>query len=224
MPPEDPLRVHLIDNDRFSRLSIASMLNQEEDIVLDQAHDSAHEALQPIVAARPDILLFDASAHEERVSEAMQQLRHEAPSVKVIVIANNAASDLMQWAYSVGVAGFVSKRTIDQHLSNAVRMVAIGYTLFARPVDVDSFPRRTTAQWEAVKAFKTLRAQDLEVTRLAALGLTNGEIAHRIHMSEGTVKFCLARAMSQMGLSNRVQIAVAATEAGVVSSSDFTRM
>lgn len=224
MTQGDPLRVHLVDNDRFSRLSITAMLGEEPDIVLDRAHDSVEEALQPVIEANPDILLFDASAYEERVSNAMRRLQDEAPSVKVIVIANNAASDIMQWAYSVGVAGFVSKRTIDQHLSNALRMVAIDYTLFAQPVDVDSFPPRSNAQWEAAQAFKKLRPQDLEVTRMVALGMTNAQIARRIHMSEGTVKFCLARAMSQTGLSNRVQIAVAATEAGIVSSSDFSRM
>ncbi|MGO1183326.1 MAG: response regulator transcription factor [Micrococcaceae bacterium] len=223
MPP-DPLRVHLIDNDRFSRLSITAMLEQEPDIFLDEAHDSVHEALSPVIMARPDILLFDASAYEDRVSEAMKQLRREAPSVKVIVIANHAASEIMSWAYGVGVAGFVSKRTIDQHLSSALRMVAIDYTLFAQPVDVESFPPRRDSQWELSEAFKRLRPIDFEVVRLVALGHTNGEIARRIHMSEGTVKFCLARAMNQLGLSNRVQVAVAATEAGFVSSAEFIRI
>jgi DNA-binding NarL/FixJ family response regulator len=62
----------------------------------------------------------------------------------------------------------------------------------------------------------TLTAREIEVVQLVAEGLTNGEIASRLHLSTRTVQSHVKAALKKTGSVNRVQLAVYAVRAGLV--------
>lgn len=100
-------------------------------------------------------------------------------------------------------------------------MLIAGYQLFAQPEDgrepTTSIARRSNQQ----TAVRKLSERDRGFTRLVAAGMTNSQIARIAHISEGSVKLHLARIMEELDVANRVQLAVIATEYGLVSSADL---
>ncbi|HEU5354443.1 MAG TPA: response regulator transcription factor [Actinocrinis sp.] len=75
---------------------------------------------------------------------------------------------------------------------------------------------RQGADRAALAALTALTARETDVLRLVATGLSNGEIAERLVVSEGTVKTHLNRSMSKLNLSSRAQVVVLAYESGLV--------
>ncbi|MBM7769407.1 response regulator transcription factor [Glutamicibacter nicotianae] len=113
----------------------------------------------------------------------------------------------------------LSKSSISTELPSALRMLIAGYQLFTQPEDgwepTTSIVRRATQQ-TAVR-----KLSDRGFTRLVAAGMTNSQIARISHIFEGSVKLHLARIMEELDVTNRVQLAVIATECGLVSSADL---
>ncbi|MGO1183321.1 MAG: response regulator transcription factor [Micrococcaceae bacterium] len=218
------LHVRLITGDHFLRIGIDATLGDAESIVLDYT-DSPHPTEKDLVTADPlDIVLYDATTHADQLSGSMRVLRDRSPQTKVVVLIASTNSTVMKWAYGLGVSGFISKQTIDGHLTSALMMVQRGYTLFARPQDKQAFPPRKPLQWKQEKLLQNLPPREQELVRRLALGQTNREIASALNLSESSVKTGLTKLLAHLGLTNRVQLAVVAAEARLVSSDEFAAM
>jgi DNA-binding NarL/FixJ family response regulator len=65
-----------------------------------------------------------------------------------------------------------------------------------------------------------LTKREIEVLKLVARGLTNQEIAQRLRLSEGTVRFHVGNVLGKLGLENRTQAALYALREGLASFED----
>ncbi|MEU7907652.1 response regulator transcription factor [Actinoplanes sp. NPDC049118] len=107
-----------------------------------------------------------------------------------------------------------------RHLVAAVRLVRSGDALLAPAITrrlVERFARRDSAPSTAHRDLATLTPRELEVLHLLAQGLSNAELAGRLHLSEATVKTHVARILAKLGLRDRVQAVVVAYRSGLVS-------
>lgn len=216
-----PIRVHLADSDHFSRAGITSVLADAEDIVIESVTDSMAEAVEGTSEMRPDIVIMESSLNGKNIFAAIQEISERAPTTKVVVLANRYNREELLRAQDAGSAGLISKTSISTELPSALRMLFAGYQLFAQPEDgweaTSRIVRRSTNQ----NAVRNLSERDRSLARLVAAGLTNVQISRISHISEGSVKLHLARIMDELGVTNRVQLAVIATESGLVSSADL---
>ncbi|PCC35226.1 hypothetical protein CIK74_08880 [Glutamicibacter sp. BW77] len=96
-----------------------------------------------------------------------------------------------------------------------------GYQLFARPVDGWEATSRIVRRSSKQAIVRNLSERDRSLVRLVAAGLTNVQISRISHISEGSMKLHLARILEQLNVTNRVQLAVIATESGLVSLADL---
>ncbi|MFC0419230.1 response regulator transcription factor [Glutamicibacter ardleyensis] len=96
-----------------------------------------------------------------------------------------------------------------------------GYQLFARPVDGWEATSRIVRRSSKQAIVRNLSERDRSLVRLVAAGLTNVQISRISHISEGSMKLHLARILEQLNVTNRVQLAVIATESGLVSPADL---
>ncbi|GAA2953254.1 response regulator transcription factor [Glutamicibacter bergerei] len=115
----------------------------------------------------------------------------------------------------------ISKSSISEELPSTLRLIANGYKIFAAPHDgweiVSLSPHRTQNQ----SIIEALNDRDRRLIYSVAAGLTNTQISRTLHISEGSVKLHLARLMDELNVSNRVQLAVIATENGLITSADL---
>jgi DNA-binding NarL/FixJ family response regulator len=165
---------------------------------------------------------------------------------RILILTTFDIDEYVYKALRAGASGFVLKDTPPERLLAALKAVADGDTLFSSTVTrrlVEAFcavadgaaesaaspgaPGATTpgrAQIPAQggrssadrAALAALTARETDVLRLVATGLSNGEIAERLVVSEGTVKTHLNRSMAKLNLSSRAQVVVLAYECGLV--------
>jgi DNA-binding NarL/FixJ family response regulator len=123
-------------------------------------------------------------------------------------------------ALRAGAAGFLLKNAPPEQLVEAVRAVASGEGLLSPEVTrrvIEGFARHVPGPAAPVaETLAELTERELEVLRLLARGLSNAEIADRLVITPGTAKTHVARILSKLGLSSRVQAVVLAYETGLV--------
>lgn len=215
------IRVHLADSDHFSRVGITSILSAAEDITIESVTESMADAVETAAELRPDIIILESSLNGRNIFNAIRAISERVPTAKVVVLATKFSRDEITQAYDAGSTGVMSKGSITAELPSALRMVNAGYQVFARPIDgwdpASAIVRRSINR----EAMRALNERDRSLVRLVAAGLTNVQIARIAHISEGSVKLYLGRIMDTLNVTNRVQLAVIATESGFVSSADL---
>jgi DNA-binding NarL/FixJ family response regulator len=139
---------------------------------------------------------------------------------KVIVLTTFQLDEYVFDALRAGASGFLLKDTPPGDIIRAVRLVAAGEAMLSPSVTrtlISRFgadaggPRRA----EAREAVRSLTEREREVAAEVAHGRSNADIAGRLYMSEATVKAHVSRVMVKLGVTNRVQVAITARDAGL---------
>jgi DNA-binding NarL/FixJ family response regulator len=150
--------------------------------------------------------------------EATRRLRQAGVEARVLVLTTFDLDEYVYSAMRAGASGFLLKDAPREQLVTAIRTVARGEALLAPAITrrlIERFVDRP-APAEATPALAELSARELEVLRLVARGLSNGEIADELVIGEATVKTHVANVLRKLGLRDRVQAVVLAYESGVV--------
>ena len=125
----------------------------------------------------------------------------------------------MYGALRAGASGFLLKRTPAASLVEGIRVIADGDALLAPSVTrrlIDQFARSPEPGKPGAKALQLLSPREREVLALVATGLSNGECAEQLFLSEGTVKTHVKRIYTKLDLRDRTQAVIFAYEAGMV--------
>ncbi|HET8528508.1 MAG TPA: response regulator transcription factor [Gaiellaceae bacterium] len=212
------IRVLLADDQELVRSGFRLILELAEGIeVVGEAADG-REAVRLAKELQPDVVLMDVRMPELDGIEATRRLRQAGVEAHVLVLTTFDLDDHVYAAMRAGAGGFLLKDAPREQLVAAVRTVARGEALLAPAVTkrlIERFVDRPTPV-EAAPALAELSARELEVLRLVARGLSNGEIAGELVIGEATVKTHVARILRKLELRDRVQAVVLAYESGVV--------
>ncbi|MFE0426190.1 LuxR C-terminal-related transcriptional regulator, partial [Streptomyces sp. NPDC058953] len=170
---------------------------------------------------RPDVVLMDVRMPEMDGLEATRRILTGAPdNPRVIILTTFDLDRYVYAALSAGASGFLLKDVTPEHLTAAVRTVRTGDALLAPAITrrlVQRFTRRGGDTTALHRDLATLTPREREVLTLLAQGLSNAELATRLHLAEATVKTHVARILAKLGLRDRVQAVIVAYETGLVS-------
>ena len=215
------IRVLLADDQALVRAGFRMILKAEPGIeVVGEAGDGA-EAVARARELAPDVVLMDIRMPVLDGIEATRQVVRDDTSPRVIVLTTFDLDENVYGALRAGASGFLLKDAPEEQLVSAIRVIATGGSLFAPSVTrrlIEEFSRRTTPT--PPPQLDGLTARELEVLRLVARGLANGEIAAALVVSEHTVKTHVAHLLRKLGLRDRTQAVVAAYESGLVKPGD----
>ena len=214
------IRVMLVDDQAMVRQGLRMILEAEPDLtVVGEAGDGL-AALDAVPAARPDVVLMDVRMPRMDGIEACARLRADAAGTAVPYVLMLTTFDLEDHVYAAlraGASGFLLKDAPADQLVAAVGIVARGDALLAPQVTrllIEEVARRPTL--DAVPGLDRLTEREVEVLRLMARGLSNGEIATELYLGEATVKTHVGRVLTKLQARDRVQAVVAAYESGLV--------
>ncbi len=222
-PPADvaTVRVLIADDQVLVRTGFRMILEAEPDLeVVGEASDG-REAVDQALGLRPDVVLMDVRMPEVDGIEATRRLLEgEDTSTKVVMLTTFDMDEYVYEALRAGASGFLLKDVPPEQLIAGIRAVASGDALLAPSVTrrvIEEFVRRPP---DSVRTpppkLAELTARELEVLRLIARGLSNGEIATELFVSETTVKTHVAHVLMKLQLRDRVQGVVLAYESGLV--------
>jgi DNA-binding NarL/FixJ family response regulator len=219
-----PVNVLIADDQALVRAGFRMILDAESDIAVVGEAQNCEEAVTLVRRARPDVVLMDIRMPVMDGIEATRRLLEDgATATRVLVLTTFDEDDYIRDALAAGASGFLLKDTPPEQLVEAIRVIAAGEALLSPSITrrvIAEFTRRPARAPARPKALDDLTARELEVLQLVAKGLSNGEIAAHLVVSETTVKTHVAHVLGKLRLRDRVQAVVLAYEAGVVRPGD----
>ncbi|MEW1795632.1 MULTISPECIES: response regulator transcription factor [Streptomyces] len=216
------IRVMLVDDQVLLRTGFRMVLAAQPDMeVVAEAGDGA-EAIDNLRTTAVDVVLMDVRMPRLDGVEATRRICAEPGAPKVLILTT---FDLDEYAFSglkAGASGFMLKDVPPSELLTAIRAVHSGDAVVA-PSTTRRLLDRFSAMLPSAKesnaadgALERLTGREREVMLLVAQGLSNGEIAARLVLSEATVKTHVGRILTKLALRDRVQVVVLAYESGLV--------
>jgi DNA-binding NarL/FixJ family response regulator len=218
------LRVLIADDQALMRAGFRMILGAEPDLEVVGEATTGHEAVVEVARLRPDIVLMDVRMPEMDGIEATRRLLDGNGDTKVVMLTTFDMDEYVYEAFRAGASGFLVKDVPPEQLIAGIHSVASGDALLAPSVTqrlIQEFVRRPPDGIRTPSPeLSRLTAREVEVLRMVARGLSNGEIATELFVSETTVKTHVAHLLSKLGVRDRVQAVVFAYESGVVAPSD----
>ena len=188
------IRVLLAEDQAMVRGALAALLRLESDIDVVGSAADGEEAWRAVQALKPDILVTDIEMPGVTGIELAQRVqRYELPS-KVVIVTTFARSGFLRRALDAGVSGYLLKDAPAEQLADALRKVHRG----GRAID----PQLAVEAWSEADP---LNDRERQVLRLAGEGLSAGDIAARLNLSQGTVRNYLSEAIGKLGVGNRIE-------------------
>lgn len=222
------IRVLLAEDEAVVRAGVRAILDTDPAIeVVAEAGDGA-EAVEMARRNRPDVAILDIRMPTVDGFAAGTEIRKHVPDTAVMMLTTFSEDSYIARALADGANGFLVKTGDPRELISAVHAVAAGaaylspevahrvITELNRGAGTDRMTRRTGAR----EQIASLSEREHEVLALVGAGLSNSEIAKRLHVVEGTVKAYVSTILGKLGVKNRVLAAIVAYDAEIVGPPD----
>ena len=201
-------RVVLVDDHQILRVSLARLLEVEDDIeVVGTAGDGA-DAVRLVTDLQPDVVLMDLSMPGMDGVEATRRITAAVEATKVVVLTSFSDRERILEALDAGAIGYLLKDAEPEELLRGVRAAARG------DWPLDPRAARLLLGDGGRPERPRLSEREREVLTLVVDGLANKLIARRLGISERTVKAHLTHIFEQLGVSDRTQAALWAERHG----------
>ncbi|WP_406036577.1 response regulator transcription factor [Micromonospora sp. NBC_00898] len=216
---ERPVRVVLADDEAMVRAGVRAILAADPGIeVVGEAADG-REAVELVRAHRPRVALLDIRMPRLDGIGAAAEIRRLVPETASVMLTTFGEDDHVARALGHGASGFLLKAGDPRELLAGLRAVADGGAYLSPRVArrvIELTGGRLARGPYARDRLGGLTERERQVLALVGAGLSNAEIARRLHLVEGTVKSYLTSIFTRLDVRNRVQAAILAYEAGLV--------
>jgi DNA-binding NarL/FixJ family response regulator len=204
------IRVLLVDDQRLVRAGLRMLCESVPDMeVVGEAAEGA-TAVRLAEQLHPDVILMDLRMPGVDGTAATARILARRPSARVVVLTTFDDDDHLYPALAAGACGFLVKDATPAELLDGIRRAAAGDSPYSQEVLRRLVEQAVRAQAAPPVPSPTtgLTEREREVLGLIAIGLSNPEIAARLHLGVTTVKTHVANLMAKTGSSNRVQLAI----------------
>jgi two-component system response regulator DesR len=197
------ITVLIAEDQRMVLGALGTLLGLEPDIDVVGSATDGDEALRLTHTLRPDVLLTDIEMPGPTGLDVAGEIRRHGLTTRVVILTTFARAGYLRRALDAGARGYLLKDAPSATLAEAIRTVHAG----GRAID----PELAAEAWSEPDP---LTDREREVLRLTGDGLSNADIARRLHLSEGTVRNYLSEATQKLGAGNRIAAARHARERG----------
>ena len=188
-------------------LGLATMIDSQPDMTVVAQASNGREAVEMFTQHTPDVTLIDLRMPEMSGVDAIKAIRARHPGAVFIVLTTYQGDEDIHKAMAAGAQGYLLKGMPHDDLLEAIRRVK-GGSQYLPPSVRNSLANRLPSS--------ELSPRELQILELIVKGLSNKQIADRLGITEGTVKWHVNAILGRMNVSDRTQAAVAALNRGIV--------
>lgn len=201
------IRVLIADDHLMVREGLKQLIELEEDIVVIAQAGDGREAIEKIIKYSPDVVLLDINMPIMNGLEVIQYIKDKNINSNILMLTLHNEVEYLLKAVEIGVKGYVLKDSESDVLIKAIREIYKGDSYIQPNMSAKLF-KKMNEQAEKVSACEKLTRRELEVLKLITSGLLNKEIAHKLCISEKTVKNHISNIFKKIDVSDRTQAAV----------------
>ncbi|SDL39437.1 response regulator [Nonomuraea jiangxiensis] len=215
------IRVLLVDDLQLVRAGLRMLCESADDVTVVGEAGDGRTAARLAEQLLPDVILMDLRMPLMDGIAATEAIVAARPGTRIIALTTFDDDDHLYPALAAGACGFLVKDTSPGELLDAVRRAAAGESTYSQEVlrrlVADAVRSRTATAAADHDDLAQLTDRELDVLALVGTGLSNAEIAERLHLGLTTVKTHLASLMTKTGCPNRVRLAVFAVRARIAT-------
>ena len=217
-----PARIVIADDHELARAGLRAMLTDQRGFELVGEASNGQEALLLCRRLQPDLALIDVRMPGMDGLSTCRAIKQECPATSVILVTMHANPEYLFEALKAGAAGYVLKDVSQRELISAVQKVLHGESILNQELVARLLQRLAseTQSREDLPAGR-LSPREREVLELLTKGQTNREIARKLTVSVSTVKIHVEHILAKLGVSDRTQAAVRATEMGLLRTTSM---
>jgi DNA-binding NarL/FixJ family response regulator len=204
--PDEKFKILLVDDHPLVREWLASLINQQHDLVVCGEASTAQEALGYLDAESPDLAIVDLSLKESSGLELIKTMRSTHPAVAVIVLSMHDEKHYAERAIRAGARGYVMKRETTKKIIAAIQQVRSGKLGVSDEVAAVFAERFVDSRRRSGTPVEELSDRELEVFRLLGQGLDTRSVANSLHISIKTVQAYCARIKDKLNLANATEL------------------
>ncbi len=215
-PAQEPIRILVVDDHTVVRKGLQALIATEPGMVMVGEAASGQEAVALTRRLQPDVVLMDLVMPVMDGIQAIGAITRAHPRVRILALTSFAEEDKVFPAIKAGALGYLLKDASPEQLLQAIRDVYRGVPTLDSSLAfklIQEIQRPT----ELPMSPEPLSEREVEVLRLVAQGLSNQEIAHRLCISERTVRNHVGNILNKLHLANRTQAALYALRQGIAS-------
>ena len=206
-PPQDQIRVFVVDDHQVVRLGLKTMLESAADISVVGVAASAQEAIEQFPHVTVDVLLTDLRMAGMNGEEMIALLRKSNPELRCAVLTNYHSDEDVFRAMKAGAMAYILKTAPMEHVIAAIRTVHAGET---------SIPPHIAQQLAQRALRNELSSREREILQLVARGMKNKEIAEKLCISEFTARNHVISLLDKLGTRDRTEATAVAIKRGLV--------
>ncbi|MEV0261665.1 response regulator transcription factor [Streptomyces sp. NPDC050617] len=212
------IRVAVVDDEQLVRSGLRMILGTAPDIEV-VADCGGGAAVETVLGRAPDVVLLDIQMPDVDGLTVLRRLRAERRPPVVAMLTTFDADEYLTAALRAGASGFLLKDTDPEQLVRSVRTLAAGGSVLDPGVTraVIGGYLAAGAEHRAAEAVRGLTPREREVLTHVGAGLSNARVAERMGLAPSTVKDHVRAVLGKLGGLNRVQAAIVADRAGLVT-------
>lgn len=208
----DLIEIVIVDDHPLFREGVAHTLGAEPDIEVVGQGETADEAVHLVATLAPDLVLLDITMPGSGL-QAARTIAATYPATRIIIVTASEEEDDLVAALKAGARAYVLKGVPARELIGILRAVAAGEVRLPPWLASNillEMTRPGASSAAVANPLEELTEREREVLEGVAAGLSNKEIALRVHLSEKTVKHYMTNILQKLQVRNRVEAALLA--------------
>lgn len=212
---EEPIRIIIADDHTLFREGLTVLLDSVTDIQVIAAVEDGQQVIEAAAKFAPDVILMDLQMPKVNGIEATRQIIESNPRTGVIVVTMFEDDDSVFAAMRAGARGYILKGADQNDVIRAIQAVARGEALFGPSVATRLMSYFTQPVKSLPQSFSELTQREREILEAIAKGLNNAQIAENLSISQKTVRNHVSNIFNKLQVTDRVQAALRARDAGL---------
>ena len=212
MDKNNRIQVLIVDDHAVVRSGLGTFLKVCPDMELVAEASDGNEAVQMVGLHQPQVVLMDLKMPGMDGISATREIHKKYPQIKVIALTSFSEQTMIQGALQAGAVGYLQKNATATELANAIRSAHAGRMVLS-PEAIQVLAESVT---QTHLPGNELTDRELDVLRCLVDGMNNNEIAEKLFISLGTVKFHISNIFQKLGVSSRVEVVKIAIEQKII--------
>lgn len=201
------IRILLVDDHEVVREGLRALLDAQDDLEVVAEADSVAEAIARAKTFEPDVVVMDVRLPDGSGVEACREIRSRQPDTAVLMLTSFSDDQALFDSIMAGAAGYVLKQVRGNELIDSIRRVGSGESILDPAITARVLERIRNPKQDEDPRLARLTPTELRIVEMIADGLTNRQIADRIHLAEKTVKNYVSAILSKLEVARRAEAA-----------------